>query len=129
MHQRSPLPRQKERWVLCLTAVAEMVDRLPALYHVVETGDDDVRIELVMQAGAWEVLELRSAGGEQVEVSISPQLDSPPSLPFPPWLIKTGEALAADLQWASSRSCAEQGPEVLGALVRFRGSMLRGAVF
>lgn len=129
MLRRSAVPRDRERWVYCLTAVAEVIDQLPALFEVFERGEDDVRIELHMKAGAWEVLRFAAEGSADVAGSLSSHLDNPESAPFPSWLTDAVSALAADLHWAASRDCAEQGSEVLSALVTFRASMLRGAVY
>ena len=122
-------PSHRELAVFCLTAIAAVVDRLPALYRVVEAGEDDVRIELNMKATAWEVLRLIAAGGDNVACSLSRHLESPPAAPFPDWLTRATEALEADMHWAASRTCTEQANEMLAALVRFRGSMLQGAIY
>jgi hypothetical protein len=122
-------PRHRELSVFCLTAIAAVVDRLPALYRVVESGKDDVRIELNMKASAWEVLRLTTAGGDKVACSLSRHLESPSAAPFPEWLARAIEAMEADLHWASFRTCTDQADEMLAALVTFRGSMLRGAVY
>ncbi len=129
MQSRSLSPRHSEPSVVCLTAVAHVVERLPPLYRVVERGEDDVRIDLNMKANAWEVLRFVPAGGHSVACFLSSHLESPGPAPFPAWLIQAVETLEADLQWAAYRPCAEQGNEMLAALVRFRASMLRGAVF
>jgi hypothetical protein len=115
--------------IFCLTAIAAVVDRLPALYQVVEVGDDDVRIELHMKANAWEILRLVVAQGDNVACSVSHHLDSPSAAPFPEWLTRATEAMEADLYLAASQTCTEQANEILAALVTFRGSMLQGAVF
>jgi hypothetical protein len=129
MHGRYPSPRQREPSVVCLTAVADVVDRLPALYRVVEHSEDDVRIDLYMKASAWEVLRFIPAGGDNVACFLSSHLESPGLAPFPAWLIQAIERLEADLHWAAYHPCADQGNEMLAALVTFRGSMLQGAVF
>ncbi len=122
-------PHQRDHWLYCITAVAKVIDALPTLYRVVEAGTDDVRIELHMKAGAWEVLRFEGASGEQVAASLSHHLDSPQAFPFPDWLTKATGRLESDLDWAGSRSCSEQGNEILSALVTFRGSMLRGETY
>ena len=127
MQGRYLSPRHRDPSVVCLTAVADVVERLPALYHVVEHGDDDVRIELNMKASAWEVLRLVPAGGDNVACFLSSHLESPGLSPFPAWLIKAIDILEADLRWAAYHPCVDQGHQMLGALVRFRASMLHGA--
>ena len=115
--------------VVCLTAVAQLVDRLPALYRVHEHAEDDVRIDLNMRAGAWEVLRFAPGSGDTVVCFLSSHLRSPGSAPFPAWLTKAVDTLDADMQWAAYQACDVQGREMLAALIRFRGSMLQGAVF
>lgn len=126
MHHRSYRPHERDRWLFCITAVAEVIHALPSLYRVVEAGTDDVRLELNMKAGAWEVLRFEGASGDHVAASLSHHLDSPPAFPFPEWLTKATGRLESDLQWADYRSCSEQRNEILSALITFRGSMLRG---
>jgi hypothetical protein len=113
----------------CLTAVAHVVERLPALYRVVEHSEDDVRIDLNLKAGAWEVLRFAPAGPDNVACFLSSQLESSEPEPLPAWLIQASDRLEADLHWAGYRPCADQGTEMLAALVTFRASMLHGAVF
>jgi hypothetical protein len=129
MHNRSLSTRHSEPSVVCLTAVAQVIERLPPLYRVVEHSEGDVRIELNMKANAWEVLRFVPASGDNVACFLSSHLESPAAAPFPAWLIQAAETLEADLHWAAYRPCAEQGNEMLAALVRFRASMLRGEVF
>lgn len=129
MHGRYLSPRHSEPSVVCLTAVAHVVDRLPALYRVVEHSNDDVRIDLYMKANAWEVLRFAPAGRDNVACFLSSHLESPGLAPFPAWLIRAIETLEADLHWAAYHPCADQGDGMLAALVSFRASMLRGAVF
>ena len=113
----------------CLTAVAHLVEGLPALYRVVEHSEHDVRIELNMKAGAWEVLRFVPAGGDNVACFLSSHLESSDAAPLPAWLTQASDTLEADLHWAAYRPCADQGNEMLAALVRFRASMLHGALF
>ncbi len=129
MHRRAEHRRERVQWVFCLTAVAQMVERLPALYRVVEAGDDDVRLELHLKASAWEILRLGPADPDHVAVTLSGHLDNVPGSRFEPWLAGGIEALNADLQWAVSRPCSEQASELLSALVRMRGTMLHGNLY
>ena len=124
--QRRAGPRHEgAEWVVCLSAVAEMVEGLPLLYRVVEAADDDVRIELQVKGSAREVLRLGPVDQVHVAVSVSRQLvdgRAPRA--------RTAQGIAAlddDLQWASSRPCADQARELLSALVRFRGTILNGS--
>ena len=129
MQRREELRRERVQWVFCLTAVAELVARLPALYSVVEAGEDDVRIELRMKSSDWEIFVLGSADPDHVAVTVSRQLDNMPGSMFTEWQAAGGEALIADLDWAASRPCSEQASELLSALVRIRGTMLHGNVY
>ena len=124
-HREEQRPERAE-WVICLTAVAQMIERLPVLCRVVEAGEDDVRIELRIKSTAWELLELAPVDQSHVAVSLSRNLDIPGSR-VESWLAGGIEALDADLQWAASRPCAEQAGELLAALVRIRGTMLHGS--
>src|SRR6267378_438710 len=117
MQATYPDPRNRALAVFCLTAIAAVVDRLPALYHVVETGEDDVRIELHMKANAWEILRFVTAGSDDVACSLSHHLDSPSAAPFPEWLTRATGAMEDDLHWAASQACNEQANEILAALV------------
>ena len=128
-HRRTYRLHHRGQGLYCLAAIAEVIDRLPPLYRVVEHGSDDVALELHMKAGAWEVLRLSGAARDQVAASISRQLESPPSFPFPEWLVSATNRLESDLQWADSRSCSDQATELLSALVTFRAAMLRGSPF
>ena len=123
--QRRAGPRQEgAEWVVCLSAVAEMVEGLPLLYRVVEAADDDVRIELQIKGSAREVLRLGPVDQDHVAVSVSRQLVDARAR------ARTAQGIAAlddDLQWASSRPCADQARELLSALVRFRGTILNGS--
>jgi hypothetical protein len=121
--------RERVRRVLCLTAVAQMLERLPALYRVVEAGEDDVRLELHMKSSAWEILQLGPADQDHVAVILSRHLDNAPGSRFDAWLADGIDALNADLDWAASRPCSEQGSELLSALVRIRGIMLHGNTY
>lgn len=129
MQSRFVSRRHSEPSVVCLSAVAQVVERLPPLYRVVEHSEDDVRIELNMKANAWEVLRFVPAGGDNVACFLSSHLESFDAAPFAAWLIQAIETLEADLYWAAYHPCAEQGSWMLAALVKFRGSMLQGAVF
>jgi hypothetical protein len=129
MHTRHLSLRHGEPAVVCLTAVAQVVERLPALYRLVEHGEDDVRIDLIMKTNSWEVLRFVPSDGDNVACFLSSHLESPGHAPFPAWLIQAIDTLEADLHWAAYQPCAEQGTEMLSALVRFRGSMLQGATF
>jgi hypothetical protein len=129
MHGTHLCPRHREPSVVCLTAVADVVDRLPALYLVVDHSEDDVRIELNMKANAWEVLRFVPAGGDNVACFLSSHLEISSAAPFPAWLVQAIEMLDADLHWDAYHPCADQGKQMLAALVTFRGSMLQGAVF
>lgn len=129
MQHREELRRERVHWVFCLTAVAELVDRMPALYRVVEAGEDDVRVELRSKSLAWEILQLRQADPGHVAVTLSRHLDNIPGSMFAAWMARGIEALDADLHWAASRPCEEQATELLSALVRMRGTMLHGEVF
>lgn len=129
MQDKQPSPRPSEPAVVCLTAVAHVVERMPALYHVVEHSDEDVRIELNMKASAWEVLRFVPAGGDKIACFISPHLESRGGAGFPAWMIRAIELLEADLRWAAYHPCLEQANQILTALVRFRASMLHGAAF
>jgi hypothetical protein len=112
-------------WVVCLRAVAEMVEGLPLLYRVVEAADDDVRIELLIKGSAREVLRLGPVDQDHVAIAVSRQLVNTRAL-----RARTAQGIAAlddDLQWAASRPCADQARELLSALVRFRGTILSGS--
>ena len=113
MHCREQSRRERDQWVICLAAVAQMVEQLPLLYRVVESGEDDIRVELHVKSSCWEILQINPAGQDHVAVAVSGHLDNI-------------EALDADLQWAASRPCSEQASELLSALVRIRGSILQG---
>jgi hypothetical protein len=126
MQRREEFRRERVQWVVCLTALAEVVGQLPALYRIVEAGQDDVRVELHMKSSAWEILQLRSADPDHVAVTLSRHLDNLPGSMFKAWLTDGIAALEADLQWAASRPCSEQASELLAALVRIRGTMLHG---
>ena len=128
MQRRDELRRERVELVFCLTAVAQMVGQLPALYYVVEAGEDDVRIELRMKSSDWEILVLGPADPDHVAVTLSRHLHNHGSM-FEAWLVNGIEALDADLHWAASRPCSEQASEVLSALVRIRGTMLHGDVY
>lgn len=118
--------RSPEQWILCLTAVAEVVGQLPALYRVVEAGPDDVRIELrLARERPREVVRFREAGTDHVGASVSPDLIDPARTVVPAWVADAADALDADLQWAAARACADQAGEVLSALVRFRVAWMR----
>ena len=129
MQRREGQRRERVQWVLCLTAVAQLVERLPALYRVVEAGEDDVRVELHMKSSAWEILQLGPADQDHVALTLSSHLDNPPALPFEAWMTDGIEALKADLQWAALQPCSEQAGELLSALVRIRGTMLHGNLY
>lgn len=126
MQRPEEFRRERVQWVFCLTALAELVGQLPALYRIVEAGQDDVRVELHMKSSAWEILLLRSADPDHVAVTLSRHLDNVPGSRFQGWLADGIEALTADLHWAASRPCSEQASELLSALVRIRGTMLHG---
>ena len=129
MQRREKDRRERAQWVLCLTAVAQVVERLPVLYRVVEAGEDDVRLELHMKSSAWEILQLGPADRDHVAVTMSSHLDIVSGSGFETWLADGIEALNADLQWAASRPCSEQAGELLAALVRIRGTMLHGNLY
>jgi hypothetical protein len=124
MESRAVAKGQRQPSVVCLSAVADVVARLPLLYRVVEHGDDDVRIELHLKAGSREVLRFVPAGGDNVACFLAPDLERPAAAPSAARLTRAVEILDADLHWAASQPCAEQGHSILAALVRFRGSML-----
>ena len=126
MHRREEHRQARVQWLICLTAMAEMVERLPLLYGVVEAGDDDVRVELRTKSSAWEILRIEPADLDHVAVALSGQLNRPRASRSDPWMTKGVEALRADLQWAATRPCSEQAGELLSALVRMRGTILRG---
>lgn len=126
MQRPEEFRREQVQWVVCLTALAELVGQLPALYRIVEAGQDDVRVELHMKSSAWEILQLRSADPDHVAVTLSRHLNNSSGSMFEAWLTDGIEALKADLQWAASRPCSEQASELLAALVRIRGTMLHG---
>lgn len=74
MQHRSASASHREPSVVCLSAVADLVERLPPLYRVVEHSEDDVRIELSMKANAWEVL--RFVPATIYTVGLPPELPS-----------------------------------------------------
>ena len=126
MHSLSRPSPYPDQWIYCLTAVAEVVERLPLLYRIVERGEDDVRIELQLsRRGALEILWFRGAGSDRIVGSLGPHLERPPSGPFPAWLAEAIGGLASDLEWAASRDCAEQADEILSGLIRFRVAAMR----
>lgn len=129
MQRPEALRRERIQWVFCLTAIAQTVDRLPALYRVVEAGEDDVRIELHMKSSAWEILTLAPSDEDHVAMTLSRHLDNTPGSLLDAWLGDAIEAFAADVHWAASRPCSEQANELLSALVRMRGTMLHGNVY
>jgi hypothetical protein len=129
MHRPEALPRERAQWVICLTAIAQVVDRLPALYRIVEPAEDDVRFELHMKSSAWEILRLAPANEDHVAVTLSRHLDNTPGSLLEAWLSTAIEAFEADVSWAASRPCPDQASELLSALIRLRGSMLHGNLY
>ncbi|HEX5147908.1 MAG TPA: hypothetical protein VFW02_02420 [Candidatus Limnocylindrales bacterium] len=126
MHSLSRSSPYPDRWVYCLIAVAEVAERLPLLYRIVERGDDDVRIELHLSwRGPLEVLRFRGGGRDRIVGSLGPHLERDPSGSFPAWLAEAIGGLASDLEWAASRDCAEQASEILSGLIRFRVAAMR----
>jgi hypothetical protein len=128
MHSRHEHRQERAQWVFCLTAVGQLVERLPLLFRLVEAGDDDVRVELHMKSSTWEILELGQVDRDHVAVGLSGQLEATRASSVEAWMGDGIGALDADLQWAASRPCSEQADELLSALVRIRGTLLRGDV-
>lgn len=111
--------------IYCRDAISAGLSGLPALYWVTETRPDESRLELRLPAGACEILRFRGAGQDRIAASFGSFIEGPGSVSSVRWLAETGERLVSDLQGAASRNCADLGPEILAALVRFRGGVLR----
>ena len=146
MQTVSTSPRRPDQWIYCISALAEVVDRLPLFFRIVEERDL-IRVALDLPTGAFEVIWITAAGGDHVAASVSPDLYRPPRLPHRERLtqamtrVASGlnrlprvadrervaqaiTGLSSGLQWAASRGCAEQANEILWALTEFRGAML-----
>ena len=146
MQTVSTSPRRPDQWIYCISALAEVVDRLPLFFRIVEERDL-IRVALDLPTGAFEVIWITAAGGDHVAASVSPDLYRPPRLPHRERLtqamtrVASGlnrsprvadrdrvaqaiTGLSSGLQWAASRGCAEQASEILWSLTEFRGAML-----
>jgi hypothetical protein len=117
--------RRGDQLIYCRDAISMVMSGLPALYWVTETTRDDGRLELRLQAGTIEILRFRRAGPNQIAASLGSFITRPGTVSDAAWAPETAERLLSDLQGAASRNCSEQGQEILLALVRFRGGVLR----